>query len=63
MQSNRENFKAQAQDLLTDPQARLTDKERHELFSIGFTKLNHTAADVMAVNRIAERIKGVEVAS
>lgn len=59
MTANRENFKAQALELLGDTQARLTTKERHELFAIAFSRQQINAAQAATVNRISERVRGV----
>jgi len=59
MNANRENFKAIALELLGLEQARLTAKERRDLYDVAFGQIPFTAALGAAINRIAERVRGV----
>lgn len=57
MNANRENFKALALELLGNPQAHLSAKERQDLWKIATGIQPITAAQGATVNRISERLR------
>lgn len=57
MQPNRENFKARALELIGHPQARLSTREKIELYAYAYGDQPFTAALAATVNKISERLR------
>lgn len=55
MNQNRENFKALARELLSNPH--ISVREKNELWSIAFGIQPLTASQAATVNRISERLR------